>query len=214
MDAHVFMGGTFDPVHHGHLRTALEIGDWLAVGKVWLMPCKQPVHRSEPGSSSLHRRAMLDLAVADEPRLGCDPRELESEQPSYTIYTLQQLRRELGEQKPICMVIGMDAFLSLPSWYRWQEYFSLCHIVVVARPGYTLTPDETLARLLGQRQTFDKGVLTAQPAGYIHVHQLTPLQISATQIRDLIRAGHSARYLVPDVVGRYIQQQHLYRWSE
>ncbi|MBY4676204.1 nicotinate-nucleotide adenylyltransferase [Marinobacterium arenosum] len=208
--AFVFMGGTFDPVHHGHLRTALEIQQWLAVDQVCLIPSKMPVHRGEPGCSSEQRLAMVQCAVADTESLSADPREILSEQPSYSLLTLQSLRDEFGPQRPICMVMGMDAFLTLPSWHNWRQFMELCHILVVTRPGYHYQPDADMRDFMQRHQTDDKQRLLGEPAGCVLLHELTPLAISATQIRQLIRAGLSPRYLLPDRVWDYIKQHQLY----
>lgn len=204
------MGGTFDPIHNGHLRTALEIREWLDVEKVWLMPSKRPVHRDLPGSTSSDRLAMVQCAVANEPGLACDPREVISDQPSYTIFTLEALRQELGTQMPVCMIMGMDAFLSLDQWLRYEEYLAFCHILVVARPGYDFEPNTTLTGLLKKHQVTSPEAIWQRPNGSIIVHQLTPLSISATQIRAIRAQGLSPRYLVPDSVCQYIQEHKLY----
>ena len=202
------MGGTFDPIHNGHLRTALEIREWLGVEKVWLMPSKRPVHRDLPGSTSSDRLTMVQCAVANDAGLACDPREVMSDQPSYQIF--ESLRQELGAQIPVCMTMGMDAFLSLDQWLRYDEYLAFCHIIVVARPGYDFEPNATLVALLKKHQVASPEVMWQQPNGSIIVHQLTPLSISATQIRAISAQGLSPRYLVPDSVCQYIQEHKLY----
>jgi nicotinate-nucleotide adenylyltransferase len=208
--AHVFMGGTFDPIHYGHLRTALEIQQWLKVESVSLMPANVPVHRQVPGSSACARLAMVKEAIAGEPALRCDAREILSERPSYTIYTLEALRKELGLEVPVCMVMGMDSFLSLDQWLRFDEYLSFCHIMVVGRPGYRFEPNQTLQHLLQEHQVTTKDDILKKPSGSILVHELTPLSISATHIRELLANGESPRYLLPDSVWHYIQTNKLY----
>ncbi|WP_372739450.1 nicotinate-nucleotide adenylyltransferase [Neptunomonas sp.] len=208
--AHVFMGGTFDPIHFGHLRTALEIQQWLCVEHVYLMPANVPVHRETPGSSAKARLAMVEKAIAGESALRCDPREILSDRPSYTIYTLEMLRKELGPAKPVCMVVGMDSFMSFDQWFRFDEYLEYCHIIVVARPGYHFKPNQVLKQLLAKHQVEPKSDILTQSAGGILVHELTPLSISATYIRELIADGRSPRYLLPDDVWNFIQQHKLY----
>lgn len=208
--AHVFMGGTFDPVHFGHLRTALEIQQWLNVSSVSLMPSNVPVHRQVPGSTAIARLAMVEEAIAEEGALRCDPREILSDRPSYTIYTLEALRQELGLETPVCMVMGMDSFLSLDQWLRFDEYLSLCHIIVVARPGYLFDPNGALKQLLEEHQVETKDDILKTPSGSILIHELTPLSISATHIRELMANGESPRYLLPDSVWHYIQKHKLY----
>jgi nicotinate-nucleotide adenylyltransferase len=209
----VFMGGTFDPVHNGHLRTALELRQWLEVPQVCLIPSKTPVHRGTPGCTSAQRLEMLQLAVADEPALTVDDREIRSEQPSYSLLTLESLRAELGPDKPICMVMGMDAYQTLPSWHRWERFLDLGHIIVVARPGYRFDPDAGLRRFTDRHAAESVRSLYRQPAGRVMIHELTPLSISATRIRQLIAAGESPRYLLPDAVWDYIRSNRLYGFN-
>ncbi len=204
------MGGTFDPIHHGHLRTALEIQQTLNIKQVALMPAKQPVHRESPGSNADARLAMVERAVADEPALMCDPREILADQPSYTIYTLEALRKELGADTSVCMIIGMDSFLSFDTWHRYEEFLRFCHIIVVARPGFECRPNEALTQLLADHQISDKYSLLTEASGNILILELTPLSISATEIRSLLSKGLSPRYLLPDSVLQYIQQNKLY----
>lgn len=204
------MGGTFDPIHYGHLRTALEIQQWLNVAHVYLMPAKVPVHRERPGATAEARLEMVEQAIEDESALCCDSREIFSDRPSFTIYTLEVLRKELGSEMPVCMVIGMDSFLSLDQWFHFDEYLAYCHIIVVSRPGYHFAPNKTLEQLLVKHQVQLKSDVLTQPAGGILVHELTPLSISATHIRELLDEGLSPRYLLPDSAWNYIQKHKLY----
>ncbi|GAA0791343.1 nicotinate-nucleotide adenylyltransferase [Marinobacterium sediminicola] len=207
----VFMGGTFDPVHNGHLRTALELKQWLGVDQVCLIPSGAPVHRDEPGCTPLQRLEMVQLAVQDEPALCADPREIESDAPSYSLLTLQALRSERGSDCPIIMTMGMDAYQTLPSWHQWESFLDYAHILVLARPGYEKTgADEQLLRFTEAHQASAVSELLTRPSGRVHIQELTPLGISATQIRRLIAQGHSPRYLLPEPVWHYIQQHKLY----
>lgn len=209
-EAFVFMGGTFDPIHNGHLRTALEIQQWLGVAQVSLVPSKQPVHRDAPGCTSEQRLAMVNAAVLPETALRADAREVASDKPSYTLLTLQGLREELGEHHPICMVMGMDAYLTLPKWHQWQDFLGYAHIIVVARPGYHFEPDEIMQRFTSANRVTDKAELLSKPAGHVLIHEMTPLGISATQVRQLVTRGNSPRYLLPDPVWAYIKDHNLY----
>ncbi|MGD9858469.1 MAG: nicotinate-nucleotide adenylyltransferase [Marinobacterium sp.] len=207
----VFMGGTFDPVHNGHLRTALELQQWLGVEQVCLIPSGEPVHRDRPGCTARERLEMVQLAVADEPALCADAREVEADEPSYSLLTLQSLRQERGSDCPIVMTMGMDAFQTLERWHRWQAFLDYAHILVIARPGYVdsdLSP--VLQALLQQHRSRDHKELLGLPSGRIHIQELTPLGISATQIRQLIASGQSPRYLLPEPVWHYISQHELY----
>ncbi|SEG76620.1 nicotinate-nucleotide adenylyltransferase [Marinobacterium lutimaris] len=209
----VFMGGTFDPIHNGHLRTALEIQQWLEIPEVCLIPSKVPVHRDEPGCTSEQRLAMVELAVADEPSLTADAREIRSDKPSYSLLTLESLRQELGPQRPLCMVMGADAYMTLSRWYQWERFIDLCHILVVTRPGYELDLDPEMKRFTDRHAAGSKQELLSLPAGKVLIHELTPLGISATQVRQLAAQGQSPRYLIPDSVWDYIQTNRLYGFN-
>lgn len=207
-------GGTFDPVHFGHLRPALELKEQLGLESVHLVPCNIPPHRDAPHATAAQRRDMLQLAIVGEPGLLLDERELARPGPSYMVDTLHSLRQEFGAPRPLCLIIGADAFLGLPSWYHWQELIQLAHIVVAHRPGWVL--DETsldlaLRQLLQQHRLDAVSQLYQAPAGGVLLHSVTPLAISATEIRQRVAAGGSARYLLPQPVWDYIRQHNLYR---
>jgi len=206
-------GGTFDPIHFGHLRPAMELREALAMARMMLLPCSVPPHREQPQASAEQRLAMLEMAVADETTLEVDTRELRRSGPSYMVDTLISLREELGDT-PLCLCLGVDAFLGLPGWHRWEALPELAHIVVAHRPGWTLDAESLptpLAELMQQRQQADPQVLSKHASGAIVLHAVTQLDISATAIRDCIAAGRSARYLLPDAVWHYIQEEKLYR---
>jgi len=207
---HVIYGGTFDPVHHGHLRLALEVADALAVNRVNLMPCHIPPHRESTGASSGQRLELIRLAITGEPRLAVDDRELRRKGSSYTADTLRQLRQELGPDEPLVMVVGTDAFASFDCWRDWSEIPDLAHIVVVQRPGAELLAGSKAASLLGRRRTHAAASLHDTACGLMF--ELTPplLDISATGIRQRIARGHSPRYLTPDSVWQQIQVSGLY----
>ena len=205
------LGGTFDPVHFGHLRSALELLETLGLAEVRLVPCGHPPHRSPPRAPASARLAMLELAVTGQPGLRVDPRELERPGPSYMVDTLASLREEQGT-RPLCLILGSDAFLGLPGWHRWQELVQLAHLVVMHRPGWDLDDNlaAPLAQLVEARRVYEAAALAAQPAGSILLVPVTPLDISATAIRTLIAAGRSPRYLLPDVVWEHIRAHGLY----
>ncbi|WP_207802509.1 nicotinate-nucleotide adenylyltransferase [Motiliproteus coralliicola] len=208
------LGGTFDPVHHGHLRMALELRDRLGFAQVRLVPCALPVHRESPGCSAEQRLAMVQLAAEEEVDLLIDDRELRSNRPSYSYDTLSSLRAELGDEVSLTMVIGTDSLRSLDSWYRWQELLGLCHILVIARPGWHLEPEHPVARWLLPYQAESVDQLHATPCGSVLLLTLAGLEISASEIRRQIGIGHSPRYLLPDSVWNHIRQQQLYRKVE
>lgn len=208
---HVIYGGTFDPVHHGHLRLALEISDRLGVSPINLVPCHIPPHRGDTGASAEQRLRLLELAVAGEPQLRVDDRELNRAGASYTADTLRQLREELGPEHPLTMVVGTDSYASFDRWREWQSIPELAHIVVVRRPGADLAPDGLPAAMLAERRVSDPQALHGQPCGLMLDLQLPLLEISATDIRERIEVGQSPRYLVPDSVWQEIRLQGLYR---
>ncbi len=204
-------GGTFNPVHYGHLRSALELVERLQLEQLRLMPSAQPPHREAPQCSAAHRAAMLELAVAGEPRLACDARELHRAGKSYTIDSLIELRDELGGDTALCMVLGCDALLHISQWHRWQELLDWAHIVVIARPGWALPRTGVVAQWLDAHRLNDLCALRQPRAGGIVIEELRPLAISSTEIRDLLAAGRSARYLMPQSVLDYIQTHQLYQ---
>ena len=203
-------GGTFDPIHIGHLRMALELKEQLGLDEMRLLPCHQPPHRDAPQVSSMQRVEMLRIALQDCPELQLDERELHRDKPSYTYDTLLELRAELGDEVSLVLCMGEDAFAGLPNWYCWQELIRLAHIVVIARSGWAI-PDSGDARDLLNKHEREPKSLSHEPAGSIVLQSLRLLPISATEIRQLIQAGKSAQFLVPDAVWNYIKANQLYR---
>lgn len=204
-------GGTFNPVHYGHLRSALELVERLGLAQLRLMPCAVPPHREAPACSAADRNAMVELAVAGEPRLVCDSRELRRRGPSYTIDSLAELRAELGPGRGLCLVMGCDAVLDITTWHRWQELLERAHVVVIARPGWHLPAVGPVAEWLTAHALQQPAQLRQQPAGGVLVQELRPLDISSTEIRAMLAAGRSARYLLPESVLEYIAAHGLYR---
>ena len=204
-------GGTFDPVHYGHLRTALEVSEALNLAELRFVPCQIPPHRGAPGASAPQRLRMLEAALADaEPHMRIDRRELERPGPSYMVDTLESLRKELGDA-PLALIVGMDAFLGLSRWHRWKALFDLAHLVVMRRPGYRPEMPGQLRGVVEDRVTDRPEVLWDSQAGRVHYVTVTQLEISASQIRQLIAKGRSARYLTPDAVLDVIRAERLYQ---
>ena len=204
------LGGTFDPVHIGHLRSALEVAEFMQLDELRLIPAARPPHRSTPQVSAADRLALVELAVAGEPLLRVDDRELKRERPSYSIDTLESLRSELAADDQLFLLLGWDAFCGLPGWHRWDELLQHCHILVLQRPDADSEAPEALRNLLAARSISDP--LTLQgPAGQISFIWQTPLAVSATQIRALLASGKSVRFLLPDAVLAYIHAHGLYR---
>ena len=208
------LGGTFNPVHYGHLRSAVELVEHLGLAQLRLMPAAVPPHREPPGCSAEHRAAMVELAIRGETRLLCDRRELARPGPSYTIDSLVELRAELGAEGPLLLVIGCDALLGLESWLRWRELLDHAHIVVLARPGWRLPETGELGAWLMRHRAAEPRALHEGPSGGVHVEALRPLDISATEIRALLQSGKSVRYLLPEPVLDYIETNGLYRQGE
>ncbi|WP_017937517.1 nicotinate-nucleotide adenylyltransferase [Zestomonas thermotolerans] len=203
-------GGTFDPVHIGHLRSALEVAELFRLDELRLIPSARPPHRGTPQVSAEQRLAMVELAVAGVPPLMVDDRELKRDRPSYTIDTLESLRAELGSEVQLFLLVGWDAFCGLPSWHRWEELLRHCHILVLQRPDAGNEAPEALRDLLAARTVNDPLSIEGS-AGQIGFVWQTPLAVSATQIRRLRAEGRSVRYLVPDSVLAYIHAHGLYR---
>jgi len=203
-------GGTFDPVHHGHLRVALELYQQLGLDEVRFIPCRQPPHRSMPLASDAQRLAMLQLALSGQSGFVIDERELQREGPSYMVDTLTSIRAEVGDV-PVCLIVGADAFAKLAGWHHWRHLIELAHIVIAHRPGNAFLLEDELLALYQRCQVDDAAELSRSQAGHILRCQVTQLDISSVKIREELANGRSVRYLVPEDVWAYIQQQGLYQ---
>ncbi|MGG3794456.1 MULTISPECIES: nicotinate-nucleotide adenylyltransferase [Pseudomonas] len=206
------LGGTFDPVHIGHLRGGLEVAEMMQLDELRLTPNARPPHRDTPQVSALDRLAMVECAVAGVATLVVDSRELQRDTPSYTIDTLELMRAELAADDQLFLLLGWDAFCGLPTWHRWEDLLQHCHILVLQRPDADSEPPDALRNLLAARSVSDPLALKG-PGGQIAFVWQTPLAVSATQIRQLLASGKSVRYLVPDAVLAYIDAHGLYRAS-
>jgi nicotinate-nucleotide adenylyltransferase len=188
-------GGTFDPIHLGHLCVAWEASELLDAD-VLVMPSGIPPHRPSPIASAAQRLAMLRVALRDQSRLRLDARELERAGPSYTVDTVHELRTEYGS-RPLVLLLGADAFAGLPGWHGWRRLFELAHIGVLSRPGEQASLSEELRRQTAGCWVDDPATLLAAPAGRLIALSVTPLEISATRIRELLAAGREPRYQLP-----------------
>lgn len=204
------LGGTFDPIHFGHLRSAVEVREYLALDELRLVPNARPPHRDRPGASAQQRLEMVCLATAADDSLLVDDCELRRDRPSYTVDTLESLRAELGAAATLFLIVGWDAFSGLPSWHRWEEILQLASLVVLQRPEQDQELPEVLKDLLAARSVSGPNDLQATHGEILCLAQ-TPLAISATHIRSLIQAGRSPRFLLPDSVLGYIETNGLYQ---
>jgi nicotinate-nucleotide adenylyltransferase len=202
-------GGTFDPIHYGHLRTAFELLQMLDFEEVRFVPCGDPPHRGVTFASAALRLNMVQAATRDEPRFVVDDRELRRDGPSYSIDTLESLRAEFTGRS-LCLITGMDAFLGLPTWHRWDQILDFAHIVVAHRPGWRAPGDGELGELLARRRARSARDLHETLLGSVYIHAVTQLEIASTEIRSLVADGHDPRYLMPDVVREAIRESSCY----
>ena len=208
------LGGTFDPIHFGHLRLAEEMLELAGLRQIRFIPTGTPPHRDAPLVSAQHRSTMVKLAIADQPAFVLDDREVDRTTPCYTVDTLRELRAELGAAQPLCLLMGGDAFLELHTWHEWERLFELAHIVVGYRPGFTLEEriHSATAKLRRhyQQRLCAVAALSQQPSGGVVELAIPKLEISATLIRSRVAVNRSIRYLLPNAVADYIHQHHLY----
>lgn len=206
------LGGTFDPIHYGHLRLAEEMLELAGLEQIRFIPAGNPPHRDAPQVSAEHRSNMVKLAIAGQPAFVLDVREVVKQGKCYTVDTLRELRSELGESLPLCLLMGGDAFLQLHTWHEWEQILDLAHIVVGYRPGFTLKKSDTAPKLYEHYQKRLCGVdyLSGQAAGGIAELAIPKLEISATLIRARVSEHRTIRYLLPESVANYIYQNHLY----
>lgn len=208
-------GGTFDPIHYGHLRIAEEILETVGLQKMYFVPAGIPRLRHSPVASPQHRVEIVRLAIQKNPDFVLDGREIYRDGVSYSIDTVREFKQEFGEEIRLCLVLGADAFIKLPEWNNWKELFNLCHFIVSTRPGYTFTLiKELLSKELreecSQRWVSNTKSLRKETSGLIFIASTTMLDISATSIRAHIAVGRNIRHLVPSVTVNYISENKLY----
>ncbi len=205
------LGGTFDPIHNGHIRLALEAMQQLNLDHVRLIPVNIPPHRSKPVASSIHRQAMLSLAIDNERGLCMDLRELNSNETSYTINTLKSLRKEFKNDS-LCLILGKDAFNKIDSWKDWETLLDYAHIIVANRPGEEAnTASPKLEQWLAQHQTNKVASLKEKPAGSIYFINIPMLDISSSNIRQSLSDNKAVDELMPTTTLTYIKNNHLYQ---
>ncbi len=205
------LGGTFDPIHFGHLRPALEIFEQLGLDELRFIPSANPPHRWQPEASAEHRLEMVKLAIKDVDGFVIDDREYHREGASYTVDTLVSIRDDIdnkqGEKEPLCMLIGMDAFTHFTKWHDWQGILKLAHLVISSRPG---TNHVEIDDWMKERVTESIGDLHKYTAGRLFFADVSQLDLSATFLRKQIREGKSSRYATPEEVSEYIERNKLY----
>lgn len=202
-------GGTFDPIHYGHLRTAFEMLQALRFAEVRFVPSGDPPHRGKTFAAAALRLEMVRAATEPEPGFNVDDCEFRRDGPSYTVDTLAAMREEFSSQS-MGLILGMDAFLGLTSWHRWDEILDFAHIVVAHRPGWRAPDIGPLGDMLSEHGTHRVDDLHENPSGLVHIHAVTQLEISSTEIRDLVAAGRDPRFLMPDVVRDIIVESSCY----
>ncbi len=200
-------GGTFDPVHNGHLRTALDVFEALGLDELRFIPLGQAVHREQPLTSAETRLALLRAAIEHQPGFLVDERELRRDRPSYTVDTLESLREELGPKRPLCLLLGRDAFNAFHTWRQPERILELAHLVVMDRPGHGLPDAPELQALMEGRVARDGAEPKTRPGGVIRFQPVTRLDISSSDIRQRLAQGRSIRWLVPDPVLALLRQE-------
>ena len=203
------LGGTFDPIHFGHLRLGLELREALALDEVRFIPCHNPPHRGGPVASSEQRLKMLELALSGVTGVVADPRELLRDEPSYTVDTLASLRHE-RPAATFFWFMGMDAFASLMSWHQWEKILTLAHLVVSPRPGAPSQLSTPMQALLDERRVDSNKINSTEQSGGIYIQAVTQLDIAATRIRELSASGQPLNYLLPERVRQFIELEKIY----
>jgi nicotinate-nucleotide adenylyltransferase len=203
------LGGTFDPIHYGHLRPAQEVLRGLDLAEVLIIPAANPPHRRPPLATAQQRMHMAGLAVAEFPGLRVDDREIIRGGPSYTVLTLESLREEFGA-RPLCLLLGLDAFEGLGTWHQWQRLPELAHFVVMTRPGWSLPSVDVLPAWTRGRLAHAAGDLARVSTGKIYFQTVTPQDISATRIREAIARGEPVDGLLPPAVLDYLRANRIY----
>jgi nicotinate-nucleotide adenylyltransferase len=203
-------GGTFDPIHYGHLRSAFEMLQALDFEEVRFIPCGDPPHRGVTYATAEQRLRLVELAIAGQEGFIADDRELQRGGLSYTVDTLESLQKEFPG-RALGLIVGMDAFLGLPGWHRWDEILDIAHIVVAHRPGWKAPDIGALGELISEYGTHRVEDLHAANAGRVHIHAVTQLEIASTEIRDLVAAGRDPRFLMPDAVRDEILNSEIYK---
>lgn len=202
-------GGTFDPIHNAHIVPVQQAARATGIDKIKLMPCHVPPHKASPKSEPQHRVAMVKRVIQANPIFELDERELKRHKASYTIDTLEEVRKE-SPNSSIVFFVGTDSILSFTQWHRWQEILDYCHLVVCTRPGFDFDPEANLHPYLKTRLVFDAALLRVKPNGMVYFTQTDEMPISSTLIRQKLASGEDVSTYLPDYILSYIRQHHLY----
>lgn len=203
-------GGSFDPVHFGHIKPALALLEHYEFDQISFIPCKQSPLKNETLADENYRLEMLNIVAKSHEKLTVDDRELKREGPSYTIETLKELRAEIGESKTLVMLMGVDIYLSFCKWHKYDEILSYCHIMLLQRPGYSLPTEGCEFEIYHQHVTQDISKLSESDKGKIYLSDILKIDISSTSIRKTISNGEQPKYLLPGSVWSYIKRNNLY----
>lgn len=207
------LGGTFDPIHNGHLYIADQVIQHLGLQQLLLIPCKQPVLKTSAHARAADRLAMLELASEALANIHIDKREILRDSPSYMVDTLASLQQDYPEQA-LCLIVGRDAFNDLPKWHQWQQLLSLCHLIVIERPNCPAVNDPVLEQLIAGQQVDSVSALKQTLAGCIYFLTCPPTPLSSTGIRQAIADGEMPKASLPNEVWPYIQKNKLYKNRE
>lgn len=205
-------GGTFDPIHNGHIKIAQMLQKKLSLEEVRFIPCKIPVLKEEAHADANDRLAMLEIAIGENPSFKIDTLELDRTTPSYTVETLRTVRSMLPNT-PLCFILGMDAFLDLQRWYQWQELLNLAHLVIINRNSHLIVEDSVLAELMAKHSTANTEQLKSKLAGHIFQMHIPPIPLSSSSIRQQINSGQDVNEFLPPGVWEYIKTRDLYKNS-
>ncbi|MGX8940463.1 nicotinate-nucleotide adenylyltransferase [Symbiopectobacterium sp. Eva_TO] len=207
-----YFGGTFDPIHYGHLRPVTALANEIGVTRITLMPNNVPPHREQPEATAQQRKRMVELAIAETPLFSVDDRELQRITPSYTIDTMEMIRAEMGDNIPLAFIIGQDSLFTLHAWHRGQDLLKVCHLLVCARPGYRTTLDTPEQQACLEAHSAENAAdLHTQPHGLIYLAHTPLVTVSATDIRQRRQKGESCDDLVPPAVLHFMDAHDLYR---
>ena len=205
------LGGSFDPIHFGHIKPCLKLAEIFQLKSIRLIPCKVSPFKESTFTSAQHRWNMVSMIAANSDLFVADSRELERDTPSYTYETLLDLRKEFSAEIKIFWIMGLDALIDFPRWYHAKDILTLCHILVLQRPGYQWTVQDSW---LDEHITDDQKQLANKDSGHIYITDTEMVDVSSTQIRDLVVAGEQPKYLLPGGVWNYIKRNNLYQQEQ